>query len=300
MSDIPKKMNRNVTLVLSGGGARGFAHIGAIEELTERGYTITSIAGTSMGALVGGVYAAGKLDEFKQWACNLDKKKIFRLIDFSFSNQGLIKCDRVLNTMKEFIPDAKIEDLPLRYTATAFDLANNKEVVFTSGSLYDAIRASISIPTVFTPVITGDSILVDGGVVNNIPMSNAFRTKDDTLIAVYVNSDLPLTEEYPGRSDSGKSPFPRPARSRGFRNVLMNTDDIDRRKRFDYFNLINSTIASGTNHLAKLIINQNPPDILIEVSRKSCGTFDFHKAESLVELGRKAAKVKLNSLNIPV
>ena len=142
--------------------------------------------------LVGGVYATGKMNEFKEWAYNLDKQKIFKLIDFSFSNQGLIKGDRVLKTMKKFIPDANIEDLKIKYTATACDLAQNKEIVFREGSLYNAIRASISIPTVFTPVISGDSVLVDGGVVNNIPINNAIRTKNDVLIAVYVNADIPV------------------------------------------------------------------------------------------------------------
>jgi len=123
-------MKKNVTLVLSGGGARGFAHIGAIEELESRGYLINSIAGTSMGALVGGMYAVGKMNEYKEWVYNLDKKDIFKLLDFSFSNQGLIKGDKVLNKMKEFIPDANIEDLKIKYTATAFDLAQNKEIVF--------------------------------------------------------------------------------------------------------------------------------------------------------------------------
>ncbi len=185
-------LKKNVTLVLSGGGARGFAHIGAIEEIESRGYIINSIAGTSMGALIGGVYATGKLNEFKEWVYNLDKHKIFKLFDFSFTNQGLIKGDRVLKTMKKFIPDANIEDLKIKYTATACDLAQHKEIVFSQGSLYNAIRASISIPTFFTPVISGSSVLVDGGVVNNVPINNAIRTKNDVLIAVYVNSDVPV------------------------------------------------------------------------------------------------------------
>ncbi len=138
-------MKKNATLVLSGGGARGFAHIGVIEELENRGFTINSIAGTSMGALVGGVYAAGKLGEFKQWAIKLTKTDVLKLFDLSFTNQGLIKGDKVLKAMKEFIPDSNIEDLKINYTATAFDLTHDKEVIFNNGSLYNAIRASISI-----------------------------------------------------------------------------------------------------------------------------------------------------------
>ncbi len=151
-------------MVLSGGGARGIAHIGVVEELEKRGFEIRSIAGTSMGALVGGIYAVGKLQEFKNWLYTLDKLDVFKLIDFTLSSQGLIKGDRVFKKMKEFIPDKNIEDLKIHYAATATDIINNKEVVFNQGSIYDAIRASVAIPTVITPVKQDDTLLVDGGV----------------------------------------------------------------------------------------------------------------------------------------
>jgi NTE family protein len=287
-------MKRNVTLVLSGGGARGFAHIGAIEEIESRGYIINSIAGTSMGALIGGVYATGKLNEFKEWAYNLDKQEIFKLIDFSFSNQGLIKGDKVFKAMKKFIPDANIEDLKIKYTATAFDLAHNKEIVFREGSLYNAIRASISIPTVFTPVIDGDSVLVDGGVVNNIPINNAIRTKNDVLIAVYVNADILV--HHLNISEKSKRQDIYIQKINEFRKRFDRSNHTDQRKRFHYFNLINDTMASMTNHMATTIIKNSPPHILIETSKKTCGTFDFFKAEELVETGRYATKKTFDSL----
>ena len=146
------KMKQPISLVLSGGGARGIAHIGAIEELEKQGFKIKSIAGTSMGALVGGLYALGKMQEYKEWIFTLDKLDIFRLIDFTFNTQGLIRGDRVFNKMKKFIPDMNIEELKIPYAAVATDITNGKEVVFTNGSIYEAIRASIAIPTVFTPV----------------------------------------------------------------------------------------------------------------------------------------------------
>ena len=285
-------MKKNVTLVLSGGGARGFAHIGAIEEIERRGYEICSIAGTSMGALVGGVYAAGKMYEYKEWVYNLDKQEIFKLLDFSFSNHGLIKGDKVLNKMKEFIPDANIEDLKIKYTATAFDLALNKEVVFKKGSLYDAIRSSIAIPTVFTPVISGNSLLVDGGVVNNIPINNAIRTENDTLVAVYVNADIPV--HHISISDKEKRQDLYIQKIDEFKKSLHKLNSSDQRKKTNYFNLINDTIAAVTNHLASTIIKNNPPDILVEISKKSCGTYDFYKAEELVEIGRYATKEKFD------
>jgi NTE family protein len=287
-------MEKNVTLVLSGGGARGFAHIGAIEELESRGYIINSIAGTSMGALIGGVYATGKLNEFKEWAYNLDKQEVFKLIDFSFSNQGMIKGDKVLKTMKKFIPDANIEDLKIKYTATAFDLAHNKEIVFREGSLYNAIRASISIPTVFTPVFDGDSVLVDGGVVNNIPINNAIRTKNDVLIAIYVNADIPV--HHIDLSEKEKKQALYIQKINEFRKRFDKSNPKDQRKKFHYFNLINDTMASMTNRLATTIIKNFPPDILVEISKKSGGTFDFYKAEELVETGRYATQEKFNSL----
>jgi NTE family protein len=291
---INASMKKNAALVLSGGGARGFAHIGAIEEIESRGYIINSIAGTSMGALIGGVYATGKLNEFKEWAYNLDKQEIFKLIDFSFSNQGLIKGDRVLKTMKKFIPDNNIEDLKIKYTATAFDMVHNKEIVFKEGSLYNAIRASISIPTVFTPVINGNSVLVDGGVVNNIPINNAIRTKNDVLIAVYVNADVPV--HHINISEKRKRQDLYIQKINKFRKSIYKSNSIDQRKKFHYFNLINDTIAVMTNHQATTLIKNTPPDILVEISKKTCGTFDFYKTEELVETGRYATREKLDSI----
>ena len=136
-----------VTLVLSGGGARGIAHIGVIEELERRRYEIASVTGTSMGALVGGVYAAGAIDPFREWLLTLDKRKVFSLVDFTLSRTGVVKGDKVFNKMKDFIPDTLIEDLKIPYAAVAVDLINNKEVVFREGRLFDAIRASVTAGT---------------------------------------------------------------------------------------------------------------------------------------------------------
>lgn len=289
-------MRKNVTLVLSGGGARGIAHIGVIEELVSRGYSINSIAGTSMGALVGGVYAVGRLNEFKEWAYTMDKQNALKLIDVSFGGQGLVKGNKVLKAMKTFIPDVNIEDLEIKYTATAFDLAHNNEVVFDRGSLYDAIRASIAIPTVFTPVISGSQVLVDGGVSNNIPINNAIRTRRDLLVAVYVNADIPLYKPYLPKLERERQRSVYVKKIADLKNSLFQADKRDQIRKYNYFNLINSAFVSMSNHLAKTIIENNPPDILIEISRKSCGLFDFYKAEELVEIGRYAAQRTMGSL----
>ena len=162
---------KDVALVLSSGGARGLAHIGAIEELLERGYNIRSIAGTSMGALVAGMYATGHLDRFKEWMETIDRKKIFSLTDFSLSFDHLVKGRRIITALKEIVPDVRIEDLPIPYAAVATDWESGHEVVFTQGSLYDAIRASISLPAFLSPVKTGNKTLIDGGITNPLPLN---------------------------------------------------------------------------------------------------------------------------------
>ena len=185
----PKKLTtmRDVALALSSGGARGLAHIGAIEELEQQGYRIRSVAGCSMGALVGGMYAAGRLAEFKEWMQTVDRRKMLSLLDLSRSINHLVKGEKVIDALKEIVPDVAIEDLPVEYQAIATDWKNGREVVFSKGSLYDAIRASISLPLFFNPVRRGDMILVDGGVVNPLPLKQASSMAGDMLVAVNVS-----------------------------------------------------------------------------------------------------------------
>lgn len=181
---------RRVALVLAGGGARGVAHIGAIEELESQGFEIGAVAGTSMGALVGGVYASGYLEPFKEWMCALDKYKVFSLVDFALSTEGLVKGDRVMEAMKELVPDVEIEQMPVPFAAVAADLLTGSEVVLDSGGLYDAIRASISIPSVFRPVHRDGRVLVDGGTVNPLPLNRVRREEGDLLVAVDVSAQF--------------------------------------------------------------------------------------------------------------
>src|SRR6056297_1599723 len=197
-------MKKKVSLVLSGGGARGMAHIGLIEELVKDGFEIASVAGTSMGALVGAVYALEKMDAFKNWLFTLDRLKVFNLFDFTLSAQGFVKGDKVFNQMKEFIPDGNIEDLGISYVAVAADILNKEEVVFTEGSVYEAIKASVAIPTVFTPVKKDGRLLVDGGILNNIPVNHVKRTPGDILVVVNVNADIPLKKPKISKKENEK------------------------------------------------------------------------------------------------
>lgn len=291
-------MERKVSLVLSGGGARGIAHIGAIEEIKKQGFEISSISGTSMGALVGGVYALGKMEEFKNWLYSLDKIKVFKLIDFTFSSQGLIKGDKVLSTIKEFISDENIENLKISFAAVATDIVNKKEVVFTKGSIYDAIRASISIPTVFTPVKTENGLLVDGGVVNNIPINQVKRTVNDLLVVVNVNADIPAFKSLVSKKEIDKKQSTYKKKIQDFSKHLHKITPSNNKERLGYFNLIDKTINLMIHHMSEMTLETYSPDVLINISRESSSTFDFYKAEELVEIGRKAAIISLEKFNI--
>ena len=272
-------MKKDITLVLSGGGARGIAHIGVIEELLKLNVNIASISGTSMGALIGGIYAVGKLEEFKQWMLKVNRTKIFKLIDFSFSTQGLVKGERIFNEIKEFITDVNIEDLPIKYTATAFDIANGREVVFDKGSLYNAIRASISIPTIFTPLILRDSVFIDGGVVNNIPINTAKRVQNDIIIAVNVNAGV--TDDIVYYSE---------LEQRSLQNQNTNKSIYRINKHINYFFLVNNSLVTMTNHISNLILEKYPPDVLVEIPRNGAGIFEFYKAKTIINSGKEHFK----------
>ena len=282
-------MKQKVSLVLSGGGARGIAHIGVIEELEKQGFDIFSVSGASMGALVGGVYALGKMEEYKQWLFTLDKMKIFRLVDFTLSSQGLVKGDKILNRMKEFTSDANIEDLKIYYAAVASDIMNKKEVVFTNGSIYDAIRASIAFPTVFTPVKTEKGLLVDGGVINNMPISHAKRISNDILVAVNVNANIPVYKPAISKKERDANQSVYQKKIKDFYRHLRKDIPLNHDEKLGYFDLINKTINLMTYRITQMSLENYSPDIVVNVSRDSCSMYDFYKAEEMVEIGRHAA-----------
>jgi len=283
-------MKQKVALVLSGGGARGTAHIGVIEELLAQGYDISSVAGTSMGSLVGGMFAMGKLDEFKEWICSLDRRKVVSLVDFSLGHQGLVKADKVLKTIKEFTGEANIEDLVLPYAAVAADVVNREEVVFRKGNIFEAIRASIAIPSIITPVKTETGVLVDGGVMNNIPVNCVERVEGDILVVVNVNAAIPIN--LPSRTE--KETKERKSRYQDkikeFHAYVQKVNPLHSEEKLSYLNLVSRTINLMIYNTAQLHLRHYNPDIMVEVSRESCGTYDFYKAEELVEIGRIAAR----------
>ncbi len=277
---------KKISLVLSGGGARGIAHVGVLEELEKQGYEIHSITGTSMGAVVGGIYAAGKIKEFKKWILDLNKIDIFKLVDFTLFNSGFIKGDKVFKELSTFIEDNQIQNLSIKFSATATDLVTRKEVLFTEGSLYNAMRASIAIPNVLTPVKNESSILVDGGVVNNIPINHAQRIDNDLLIAVNVNANIPLPIKKENEDKEKQSYY-----QSILNNFNISLDKLisnDKKIKLDYFDIMNDSFEIMRDALVKLSLENNPPDILIETPRDICNIYDFYKADELIEIGHKA------------
>jgi NTE family protein len=282
----------NISLVLSGGGARGIAHIGVIEELEKQGFNIHAIAGTSMGSLIGGIYAAGKLKVFKEWILNLNKLDVFKLIDFTLIHSGFVKGDKVFNELKEFIPDINIQDLNINYLAIATDLTNRKEIIFSEGNLLKAIRASISIPSIFTPVKINNAILVDGGVINNIPINHAKRIDNDILIAVNVNANNPLPEKMKNEEEEKQSFYQ--SLLQNFNNSLYKLIPYDKKNDFGHFDIMNNSFEIMRDELVKLSLEINPPDILIETPRDICNIYDFYKADELIEMGQEATVMSIN------
>ncbi|MBN1175801.1 patatin-like phospholipase family protein [Candidatus Woesearchaeota archaeon] len=285
-------MVQKIALVLSGGGARGIAHIGVIEELERRGFEISSVSGTSMGSIVAGFYAAGKLDVYKNWICSLDKLKVFNLIDFTFSKSGLVKGDKVFNELKKIIPDILIEDLKIPYCAVATDILSNQEIRFTKGSLYSAIRASSAIPTIFTPIKDGDRLLVDGGITTNVPVNCVKRSKGDILVVVDVSANVPSYKKDNPSSKKELSVYEQ--KIQVFKNQLSKIMPIGSSHSLGYFDLISKTFDTMLSSHSKLLIDIYSPDILINISKDTCSIYDFYKANQLIEIGRNIANQQLD------
>ena len=271
---------KDSALVLSSGGARGLAHIGAIEELEAHGYRISSIAGCSMGALIGGVYAAGKLEAFREWMKTVDRKKMLGLTDFSLSLNHIVKGTRIIEAIMEFVPDVAIEDLPIPYCAVATDLKAGREVVFDKGSLFEAIRASISLPSFYEPVQRDGMILIDGGVINPIPLNRVQRLAGDILVGVDVSghdykAQWELKEELTERRKHDKS-----LKAQILDKLIP--DNID----FNSLTVLSRTSSLMIRQNSILMAQLMQPDMLIDIQMSRYGSFDYDKSEKIIALGR--------------
>ena len=277
----------NIALVLSSGGARGVAHIAIIEELLNSGHKITSIAGASMGAVVGGIYAAGKLPEFRDWLGDLDYWDVFNLLDFSISSKGFIKGEKVFKQTEPYIPKVNIEDLEIPFIAVAADIVNKKQVVYDSGDLKAAIRASVSIPTVLHPIKDDERIIVDGGVVNPVPVDLVKRTEGDKLVVVDVNANIPYVK--PKVQDREKTLI----NNLISRYSKWRKSEKNKENNLGIFDMLNESFDLTQETLSKLMLEKHKPDLHIEISRKVCDTMDFHKTPEIIALARETYKKTL-------
>lgn len=285
---------KTVSLVLGSGGARGLAHIGVIRELESRGYEIHAIAGCSIGALIGGIYAIGELETYADWVTGLNQSDIFRLLDWTFSGGGLIRGNKLINKLKGLVGDRNIEDLSLDYTAVAVDIEKGKELWLDEGPLFDAIRASIAIPALVTPHQYRGCTLVDGGLLNPVPIEPTLRTLTDMTIIVDVNGKAARPQPL-GRVDD------RDEKGRGFlqrmRGYFGSTDSkfmsTEAGMPLSEVMMHSLDIMQGAITRQRLAVAQ--PDLVISIPKNTCMIYEFHLAEAVIALGRKLARETLEA-----
>lgn len=275
-----KKNRKNIALVLSSGGARGYAHIGAIDTLLSRGYNITSIAGTSFGSVVAAMYALGRLDNFKRWLTSVDKKKMSELTNYTLGFSYFMKVDRIIDELKRIAPDKDIEHLPIPFAAIATDWKSGKEVVFKSGSIWEAVRASISLPGCLEPVRIDDRILIDGGIMNPLPLNRVERTEDDLLVGVNVSG-----HDYIGKWDRKEKSKQWQIRNSKILSALQKILPDGISPDLNYYTLLSQTISLAISQNAHLMIKLTNPDITVDIPMKRYDGDDYDKYEAISRMG---------------
>jgi len=292
---------KTVSLILGSGGARGLAHIGVIRELQKVGARVEAIAGSSMGALVGGIYAAGKLDAYEEWVCALEQSNVFSLVDWTFSGGGLIKGRKIINKLSELVGEINIEDLDIDYTAVAVDLELGREVWLDRGPLFDAIRASIAIPGIFTPHRYRNRILIDGGILNPIPVAPTLRQMSDLTIVIDVNgpSQLSAASELPEGNERGATPSLESDEEANF--SLMNklrefVDGIgsDRGAKESSPPGLIAIMLRSLDIMESAITRQHlaifQPDLVVRVPKNVATIHEFHRAREIIDYGARLAR----------
>ena len=267
------------------------AHIGVIHWLEENNYKIESISGCSMGALIGGVYAAGKLDNFERWVSAITKVDVVTLLDLSWGKTGLVKGDKIINTLIDLVGDQLIEDLPVSYTAVASDVNSEKEVWINSGRLFDAIRASISLPLFFTPFNYKGVALIDGGVLNPVPIAPTFGDETDITIAVNLGGKIESkAEEHDPetRPEADSSPLQEKISLfiERIQQATKNTGTLD----WGVYDIANQAFDAMQSTIARQKLASYPPDYLIDIARNACGTLEFDRASEMMALGYEKAQ----------
>lgn len=305
-------MSKTVALCLGSGGARGYTHIGVIEALEERGYEIIAISGCSMGAIVGGFYSAGKLAEYRDWVVGLRYLDVIRLLDISLLAGGMIRGDKIFNIIDELLAGIQIEDLAIPFTAVATDLTGHKEAWFQNGPLTQAVRASAAIPGMLSPVAINGSMMVDGAVLNPLPITPCVSAHADLIIAVDLSADVPIPDLNPApEKATQKEAEPSlvgkmgPEWFNGFlekaggwldginKNGRSPADKIKQQEQqteqLGKIAILNRVIEVMGASLTQYKIAGYPPDLLIKIPRNSCEIYEFYRAQEMIDLGKHIA-----------
>ncbi|CDT66267.1 Conserved hypothetical protein [Vibrio coralliirubri] len=288
-------MAKTISLVLGSGGARGLVHVGIIRWLIEHGYQIKSISGCSIGALIGGVYAAGKLDEFEEWVTSIDQSDMAMMLDFSWQSSGMFKGDKIIDTLRGLIGEISIEDLPIPYTAVAANVADEKEVWLQSGSLFDAIRASISLPLFFTPHVINGEELIDGGVLNPVPIAPTFGDNTDFTLAVNLGGEPEMLQQE-------VIPVSLPTKESNLHEKVVHFIDnlgssVKSKMSFNFaaYDIANQAFDAMQSTIARQKLAAYPADITLELPRNACGTLEFDRSQEMIDRGYHLALAKLGN-----
>jgi NTE family protein len=290
---------KRISLVLGSGGARGLAHIGVIRCLEDHGFEISYIAGSSMGALIGGIYAAGKLDTYADWVCELQRRDIVRLLDWSFKRGAILSGDRIISVLQKLIGQHDIEDLEIGFTAVATEIRDHREVWLNRGPLFDAIQASIAMPLVFAPVKRGKMMLVDGGLINPVPIAPTLNDDTAWTFAVDLNARseaLPPSQQEPVTAKDAKSGF-RKSISEFIDNIVSReSEDEDDDKYPGPFELAIDSIDTMHTTISRMKLAAYAPRLIVGIPRNLCTVFEFHRARELIDFGYQRTEQALEHI----
>lgn len=290
---------KRVSLVLGSGGARGLTHIGVIRCLEDRGYEIGYIAGSSIGALVGGIYAAGKLDDYADWVCALRRRDVVRLMDWSFSRGAVLSGDRIISVLRDLVGERDIEELEIGFTAVATEINDKREIWLNRGPLFQAIQASIAMPLVFAPVERGDLLLVDGGLINPVPIAPTLNDDTAWTIAVDLNAraeDVDLDDFRRESQDETDSPL-RDAITRFMDNLIPGHSKLDAEaENPGALEIALRSLDTMQTTIGRMKLAAYAPRIIVDVPRNLCTLFEFYRAAELIEFGYRRAERYLERL----
>lgn len=296
-----------VALVLGAGGARGLAQIGVIEALQARGLRIVTVAGSSSGALVGGLFAAGKMEVYRDWLFGMSRTAMLRLLDPVLGQASLFRGERLMHSLREMAGEPRIEDLPIDFTAVAVDLMRQREVWLREGDLWDAIRASIAIPGVFTPYELHGRELVDGGLLAPLPIAATRLSDAHRLVAVDMHG---WPERPPGRVaqhdgasaaqaalDGGGDAKPPSLLKHWFGRKSAAEPESggdDSLHELGFSELMARSLDTMQAQIARVQLALDPPELVIRIPRDACQFYEFWRAKELIEIGREEAEKALD------